>query len=186
MVGFGCLCVIVYPAIRSSTEQGLPARRPCTRARSVPRQNYCPRCGFPPSASRLFGSPQTRSRRGCDFRGHPCPLTRPYALVGNNFNAPTFSANHQVCKERIGGGFLSARSALRLHSAMIFTPPPDCKSLGMSGKNSSWDFAERGCVHVLRLHSAMIFMPPPTCNSLGMSGKSRAFIPLQFPGFSQK
>ncbi|WP_317456256.1 hypothetical protein, partial [Chimaeribacter arupi] len=38
---FGCSCVFVYPAFQASTEQGLPARRPCTRALSVIRLNHC-------------------------------------------------------------------------------------------------------------------------------------------------
>jgi hypothetical protein len=41
VVCFGCLCVFVCLAFRASTEQGLPARRPCTRARSVPWLNHC-------------------------------------------------------------------------------------------------------------------------------------------------
>ena len=59
--------------------------------------------GDPHFASGLIGPVQTRSQRGCTSRGRPVRSPGPAAPFGNDFYAPTTSANHQVCKERIGG-----------------------------------------------------------------------------------
>ena len=61
--------------------------------------------GDPHSAFGLIGPPQTRSQRGCDSRGRPVRSPGPAAPFGNDFYALTLSANHRVCKERVGGDF---------------------------------------------------------------------------------
>jgi len=67
-----------YLSHDASTEQGAPVRLPCTRALSVVLAESLPAtAGDPHFAFGLSGPPQTRSQRGCDFRTHPCVLTRP-------------------------------------------------------------------------------------------------------------
>ncbi|WP_206602428.1 hypothetical protein, partial [Chimaeribacter arupi] len=63
---------------------------------------------------------------------------------------------------------LSARPALRLHSAMIFTPSPFLQIIGYVRKELAGILGVLSARPALRLHSAMIFTPPPDCLSFGM------------------
>ncbi len=76
---FGCSGVFVYLAFRTSTEQGLPARRPCTRALSVIRLNHCTLPRVPSFRLRASGPPLMTVPVMGGSRGHPCPLARPCA-----------------------------------------------------------------------------------------------------------
>ena len=67
--GFGCLGSFVYLYACASTEQGLPARRPCTRALWVPRLIIARSRGFPRYVSGLAGRPRRAPGAAGPFAG---------------------------------------------------------------------------------------------------------------------
>ena len=75
--GFGCSSSFVYLCLGASTEQGLPARRPCTRALLGEVANHCPLSRVTLAASPGFrAGPDALPARLALSRAS-CPLTRP-------------------------------------------------------------------------------------------------------------
>ena len=88
--GFGCSDSSFYPYTCASTEQGLPARRPCTRALLGGMANHCPLSRVPSLRLRACGPAQTRSRRGWPFRGRPARSPGPTTSLGNDLTPSPF------------------------------------------------------------------------------------------------